>query len=41
MTAAGISEGIDTSLHLMERLASRERAIRTARVMEHDWPGKP
>jgi transcriptional regulator GlxA family with amidase domain len=37
VTAAGISAGIDMSLHLVERLASRDLALRTARVMEYDW----
>ena len=37
VTAAGISAGIDMSLHLVERLAGRELALRTARYMEYDW----
>ena len=37
VTAAGISAGIDMSLHLVERLAGRELALRTARQMEYDW----
>lgn len=37
VTAAGISAGIDMSLHLVERLASRDLALRTARFMEYDW----
>ena len=37
VTSAGISAGIDMSLHLVERLASRELAERTARQMEFDW----
>ncbi|MFZ1828704.1 MAG: DJ-1/PfpI family protein [Candidatus Competibacteraceae bacterium] len=37
MTSAGISAGIDLSLHAVERLAGRELAIRTARQMDFDW----
>ncbi len=37
VTSAGISAGIDMSLHLIERLAGRELAVRTARQMEFDW----
>lgn len=37
VTSAGISAGIDMSLHLVERLHSRELAVRTARQMEFDW----
>ncbi len=37
VTSAGISAGIDMSLHLVERLAGRELATRTARQMEFDW----
>lgn len=37
VTSAGISAGIDMSLHLVERLASRELAELTARQMEFDW----
>lgn len=39
MTSAGISAGIDLSLHAVERLAGRDLAIRTARQMEFDWVG--
>lgn len=39
VTSAGISAGIDMSLHLVERLHSRELALRTARQMEFDWVG--
>jgi transcriptional regulator GlxA family with amidase domain len=40
VTSAGISAGIGMSLHLVERLESRELAIKTARKMEYDWkPG--
>jgi transcriptional regulator GlxA family with amidase domain len=37
VTSAGISAGIDMSLHLVQRLHSRELALRTARQMEFDW----
>jgi len=37
VTSAGISAGIDMSLHLVERLAGRELALNTARQMEFDW----
>lgn len=39
VTSAGISAGIDMSLHLVERLHSRELALRTARQMAFDWTG--
>lgn len=37
VTSAGISAGIDMSLHLVARLAGRELALKTARQMEYDW----
>lgn len=37
ITSGGISAGIDMSLHIVERLASRALAQRTARQMEFDW----
>jgi transcriptional regulator GlxA family with amidase domain len=37
VTSAGISAGIDMSLHLVERFVDRELAKRTARQMEFDW----
>ena len=37
VTSAGISAGIDMSLHLIERIAGRELAIETARQMEFNW----
>lgn len=37
VTSGGISAGIDMSLHLVERLVSRELAVATARQMEFDW----
>ena len=41
VTSAGISAGIDMSLHLVERLAGRALAERTARQMEFDWTENP
>ncbi|MBS0340184.1 MAG: DJ-1/PfpI family protein [Proteobacteria bacterium] len=45
VTSAGISAGIDMSLHLVERLAGRDLALRTARQMDFAWtsnqPGNP
>jgi len=37
VSSAGISAGIDPSLHLVERLESKELAVSTARQMEFDW----
>jgi transcriptional regulator GlxA family with amidase domain len=40
VSSAGISAGIDMSLHLVERLAGREGrelAERTARQMDYAW----
>ena len=37
LTSAGISAGIDMSLHLVARLHSRELAERTARQMDYRW----
>lgn len=37
VTSGGISAGIDMSLHLVERLASRQLALATARQMEYRW----
>ncbi|NHZ33421.1 DJ-1/PfpI family protein [Massilia rubra] len=37
VTSGGISAGIDMSLHLVERLAGRELALRTAHLMEYEW----
>lgn len=39
VTSAGISAGIDMSLHLVERLTGRELAEATARQMEYRWQG--
>ena len=37
VTSAGISAGIDMSLHLVSRVDSKDLAIRTAKQMEYDW----
>jgi transcriptional regulator GlxA family with amidase domain len=37
VTAGGLSSGIAMSLHLVDRLASRELAIRTARQLDYAW----
>ncbi len=37
VSSAGISAGIDMSLHLVARLAGRDLAERTARQMDFDW----
>lgn len=37
VTSAGISAGIDMSLHLVERLAGRQLAQATAKQMEYHW----
>lgn len=37
VTSAGISAGIDMSLHLVARLESEELAVLTARQMDYDW----
>jgi transcriptional regulator GlxA family with amidase domain len=37
VTSAGISAGIDMSLHLVARLAGHDLAVRTARQMDFDW----
>jgi transcriptional regulator GlxA family with amidase domain len=37
VTSAGISAGIDMSLHLVARLESQSLADRTARQMDYDW----
>jgi transcriptional regulator GlxA family with amidase domain len=41
ITSAGISAGIDMSLHIVARLEGEELAVKTARQMEFDWkPGE-
>ncbi len=37
VSSAGISAGIDMSLHLVEKLVGRELALKTARQMDFDW----
>lgn len=37
VTSAGISAGMDMSLHLVRRLASADLAVATARQMDYDW----
>jgi transcriptional regulator GlxA family with amidase domain len=37
VTSAGISAGLDMSLHLVARLEGDELAVRTARQMDYDW----
>ncbi|MFS0826960.1 DJ-1/PfpI family protein [Pseudomonas phoenicis] len=41
VTSAGISAGIDMSLHVVERLHGRALAERTARQMDFDWTQDP
>ena len=41
VTSAGIAAGIDMSLHLVQRLHSRELALRTARQMDVHWTPAP
>jgi transcriptional regulator GlxA family with amidase domain len=41
VTSAGIAAGIDMSLHLVQRLHSRELALRTARQMDLHWTPAP
>ncbi|HKP10824.1 MAG TPA: DJ-1/PfpI family protein [Blastocatellia bacterium] len=41
VTAAGVSAGIDASLHVVDRLLGREVAQRTARYMEYKWQVEP
>ncbi len=41
VTSAGISAGIDMSLHLVERLAGEALARRTARQMDYRWQREP
>jgi transcriptional regulator GlxA family with amidase domain len=37
ITSAGISAGIDMSLHVVERLHGSDAATYTARRMEYEW----
>ncbi len=41
VTSAGISAGIDMSLHLVRRLHGHDLAARTARQMDYDWNDTP
>jgi transcriptional regulator GlxA family with amidase domain len=41
VTSAGISAGMDMSLHLVERLAGETLARRTARQMDYRWQREP
>ena len=40
-TSAGISAGLDLSLHLVARLAGEALALRTARQLDYDWRQTP
>ena len=41
VSSAGVSAGIDMSLHVIERLCGRDAAASSARLMEYDyWPGE-
>lgn len=37
LTSAGVSAGIDASLHLVSRFAGRAVAVETARYIQYDW----
>lgn len=37
MTSGGLSSGIAMALHLVDRLAGRDLAVRTATQIEYDW----
>jgi transcriptional regulator GlxA family with amidase domain len=37
IVSAGISAGIDMSLHVVARLLGKEQALETARYMEYEW----
>jgi transcriptional regulator GlxA family with amidase domain len=41
VTSAGISAGLDMSLHLVQRLHGLDVALRTARQMDYDWSPTP
>ena len=40
IVSAGISAGIDMSLHVVARLLGKEQALETARYMEYEWDFK-
>jgi transcriptional regulator GlxA family with amidase domain len=37
LLSAGISAGIDASLHVVAKLLGTEQALKTARYMEYEW----
>jgi transcriptional regulator GlxA family with amidase domain len=39
VTSAGISAGLDMSLHIVARLAGRDLAASTARQTDYEWRG--
>jgi len=41
ITAAGVSAGIDASLHVVDKLLGREAAAQTAHYMEYKWQTEP
>jgi transcriptional regulator GlxA family with amidase domain len=41
VTSGGLSSGIAMALHLVERFAGRELAVRTARQIECNWDPEP
>jgi transcriptional regulator GlxA family with amidase domain len=41
VTSGGLSSGIAMALHLVDRLAGRDLALRTARQIEYEWDGEP
>jgi transcriptional regulator GlxA family with amidase domain len=41
VTAAGLASGLAMALHLVDRLAGRELATRTARQLDHPWSPTP
>jgi len=41
LSAAGISAGLDLSLHLVEKLEGKDLALKTARQMDYAWQDQP
>jgi transcriptional regulator GlxA family with amidase domain len=41
VTAGGLSSGIAMALHLVDRFAGRDLALRTARQIEYEWDPEP
>jgi transcriptional regulator GlxA family with amidase domain len=41
LSAAGISAGLDMSLHLVEKLEGKALALKTARQMDYAWQDQP